>query len=287
MNLFLEHARPQAEVGEISPESGAAGRRGPLLSCRLCRTVLRFAQSTASAGIVSNKSPTVALLDDDPRICALVSRLLSGEGYHPLVVSSRRELLDAIEGGVPDAVILDLGLPKDDGIEIAREIRRRSQIALLMLTARNEVGDRVLGLDSGADDYIVKPFDPEELMARLRSALRRRPPKAAQGPARLRLGSLDCDPRSRLLRAADGREQKLTERELDLLLVLARSAGRAVSRERLSREGLGREWNPLDRSVDVHIAHLRTKMRALAPQETFLASVRTGGYQLVAPVEPL
>lgn len=236
---------------------------------------------------MSNKPQTIAVLDDDPRICDLVSRVLFSEGYHPLVVSSRRELLDAIEGGGCHAVILDLGLPDDDGIEIAREIRRRSDIALLMLTGRGGVADRVLGLDSGADDYIVKPFEPEELLARVRSTLRRKPPPAAPELAGLRIGSLDFDPRKRMLRAADGREQSLTERELDLLLLLARSPGQVVSRERLFREALGREWNPLDRSLDVHVAHLRAKLRELAPEEAFLSSVRTGGYQLVAQVQPL
>ncbi len=233
----------------------------------------------------TERSLAVAVLDDDPRICDLVSRILKGDGYRPRVMAGRQELLDAIEGRAVHAVILDLGLPDDDGLEIARELRRRSDIALLMLTGRSEVGDRVLGLDSGADDYIVKPFEPAELLARLRSALRRRPPRVAQGPARLRIGPLECDPRQRALRAADGREQSLTERELDLLLLLARSAGQVVPRERLSREALGREWNPLDRSLDVHIAHLRAKLRVLAPEQTFVAAVRTGGYRLVAEVE--
>ncbi|HEX6829156.1 MAG TPA: response regulator transcription factor [Burkholderiales bacterium] len=227
----------------------------------------------------------VAVLDDDPRICDLVTRILKSDGYRPRVMAGRGDLLDAIEGQAVHAVILDLGLPGDDGVDIAREIRRRSDITLLMLTGRSDVGDRVLGLDSGADDYIVKPFEPVELLARLRSALRRRPPRLAPAPARMRVGSLTCDPRGRVLRTQDGREQNLTERELDLLLLLARSAGQPVSRERLSREALGREWNPVDRSLDVHIAHLRAKLRALAPQETFLSSVRTGGYQLVAEVE--
>ena len=232
------------------------------------------------------RSLAIAVLDDDPRICDIVGRILKSDGYRPRVMAGRRDLLDAIESQAVHAVILDLGLPDDDGIEIAREIRRRSDIALLMLTGRGEVGDRVLGLDAGADDYIVKPFEPAELLARLRSALRRRPPRLAQAPPRLRIGSLDCDPRTRSLRAVDGREQNLTERELDLLLLLARSAGQVVSRERLSREALGREWNPLDRSLDVHIAHLRGKLRVLAPEQPFLTSVRTGGYRLVAAVEP-
>jgi len=233
----------------------------------------------------TERSLAVAVLDDDPRICDLVSRVLKSDGYRPQVMAGREDLLDAIDSHAVHAVILDLGLPDDDGLEIAREIRRRSDIALLMLTGRGEVGDRVLGLDSGADDYIVKPFEPAELLARLRSALRRRPPRLSQGPAHLRIGALDCDPRSRSLRAADGREQNLTERELDLLLLLARSAGQVIPRERLFREAFGREWNPLDRSLDVHIAHLRAKLRVLAPEQTFLSSVRTGGYRLVADVE--
>ena len=227
----------------------------------------------------------VAVLDDDPRICELVSRVLKKDGYRPLVMSGRQELLAAVEGQVVHAVILDLGLPGDDGIGIARDLRRRSEIALLMLTGRGGVEDRVLGLDAGADDYVVKPFEPDELLARLRSALRRRPPRPAQGPARLRIGSLECEPRTRVLRTQDGREQNLTERELDLLLLLARSAGQPVTRERLSREALGREWNPQDRSLDVHVAHLRSKLRALAPEESFVSSVRAGGYRLVAEVE--
>lgn len=232
----------------------------------------------------TERSLAVAVLDDDPRICDLLSRVLKSDGYRPRVMAGRQDLLDAIDSLAVHAVILDLGLPDDDGIEIAREIRRRSEIPLLMLTGRGEVGDRVLGLDSGADDYMIKPFEPAELLARLRSALRRRPPRRAQA-ARLRIGSLDFDPGNRVLRAADGREQSLTERELDLLLLLARSAGQVVPRERLFREALGREWNPLDRSLDVHIAHLRAKLRVLAPDQTFLSAIRTGGYRLVAEVE--
>jgi DNA-binding response OmpR family regulator len=199
-------------------------------------------------------------------------------------MGGRRDLFEAVESRSVHAVILDLGLPGDDGIAIARELRRRSDIAMLMLTGRGGVEDRVLGLDSGADDYVIKPFEPDELLARLRSALRRRPPRPAEGPVRLRIGTLDCDPRERVVRSADGREQHLTERELDLLLLLARHAGHAVSREQLSREALGREWNPVDRSLDVHIAHLRGKLRQLAPQDSFVSSVRAGGYRLVADV---
>lgn len=233
----------------------------------------------------TERSIAVAVLDDDPRVCELVSRVLKRDGYRPQVMADRQELLAAVESQAVHAVILDLGLPGDDGIEIARELRRRSDVALLMLTGRSGVEDRVLGLDSGADDYVVKPFEPDELLARLRSALRRRAPRPVPGPARLRIGSLECDPRTRVLRARDGRQQNLTERELDLLLLLARSAGQSVSRERMSREALGREWNPLDRSLDVHVAHLRAKLRALAPEEAFLSSVRAGGYRLVATVE--
>lgn len=233
----------------------------------------------------TERSLAIAVLDDDPHVCELVSRVLKTDGYRPRVMAGRQELLDAIDSRSVHAVILDLGLPDDDGMEIARELRRRSDIALLMLTGRGEVEDRVQGLDSGADDYIVKPFEPTELLARLRSALRRRPPRVAPGPARLRVGPVECDPRRRTLTAADGREQGLTERELDLLLLLARSPGQVVPRERLSREALGREWNPLDRSLDVHIAHLRAKLRLLAPDQAFIAAVRTGGYRLVAEAE--
>ncbi len=236
---------------------------------------------------IPEKILTVAVLDDDPRICDLLQRVLRGEGFRALVVGSRTELLGAIEDQAVQAVILDLGLPGDDGVEIAREVRRRSDIALLMLTGRSQVADRVTGLDAGADDYVIKPFEPPELVARLRSALRRRPMAASSGARKFRVGSLECDPAARTLRAADGRVQPLTERELDLLLLLARNPDSVISRERLSREAMGREWNPADRSLDVHIAHLRRKANQLAPEESMIASVRSGGYRLVAPVESL
>lgn len=233
---------------------------------------------------IPEKAVSIAVLDDDPRICNLLERALRMEGFRALTVGSRQDLLRAVSENAVQAVILDLGLPDDDGVEIARELRRSSDIPLLMLTGRSQIEDRVTGLDAGADDYIVKPFVPEELLARLRSALRRRPPRSSAPAVRLRLGTLECDPATRTLRAPDGRELTLTERELDLLLLLARNPGQVMSRERLSREAMAREWNPADRSLDVHIAHLRRKAKELAPDQPMIASVRSGGYRLVAPV---
>lgn len=233
---------------------------------------------------IPEKAVSIAILDDDPRICNLLERALRLEGFRALVVGSRQELLKAANENAVQAVILDLGLPDDDGIDIARELRRCSDIPLLMLTGRSQIADRVTGLDAGADDYILKPFVPEELLARLRSTLRRRPPRSYTGSGRLRIGTLECDPAARTLRAPDGREVSLTERELDLILLLARNPNQVMSRERLSREAMARVWNPADRSLDVHIAHLRRKAKELAQDQPLIASVRSGGYRLVAPV---
>jgi DNA-binding response OmpR family regulator len=215
------------------------------------------------------------IIDDDARLAAMVSDYLTAAGF---VVERRltgRDGLAALDGAAFDAVILDVMLPDIDGFEVCRTIRTRAQTPILMLTARGEEMDRIVGLEIGADDYLAKPFSPRELQARIRAILRRG--RAPAADAALRFGRLAIDRESRTVRV-DGEEKVLTSYQFDLLVALADNAGRVLNRERLLDLVKGEELEAFDRSIDVHVSRIRAAIEDDPKRPRRIITVRGAGY---------
>jgi two-component system, OmpR family, response regulator len=230
-------------------------------------------------------SPVLALLiEDDLRLAALTGEYLEGHGVAVVhVADGRRGLSEALAGRF-DVVLLDLMLPGKDGLEVCRELRARSDVPVIVLTARGEEADRVMGLELGADDYLAKPFSPRELLARIRAVVRRAKGKA--GPARdvVKVGGLVVDPAARSV-SLDGREVPLTGYEFALLHALARRAGRVLAREQLMELAKGSADDAFDRSIDVHVSRLRQKLGDDPRHPRLIKTVRGAGYLLAGDAE--
>jgi len=221
----------------------------------------------------------ILLVEDDRELCAMLSNFLVGEGLRVEAVHDGESAARTLRTQDFDLAILDLMLPLKPGLEVLVELRGYSECPVLILTARGDDVDRVRGLELGADDYLAKPFNPRELLARVRAILRRaRAPAAVE--TTLAVGDLQLEPARRLARAGEVMLQ-LTSAELRLLEVLMRNSGRAVSRDKLCEEVLGRRLLPNDRSVDTHVSHIRGKLAAAGARAS-IASIRGTGYQLVA-----
>jgi len=217
------------------------------------------------------------IIDDDVRLAAMLSDYLGAAGF---VVERRfngRDGLAALESATFDAVILDVMLPDIDGFEVCRTIRARAQTPILMLTARGEDTDRIVGLEIGADDYLPKPFNPRELQARIRAILRRGRGAAGGPEATLRFGRLQIDRESRMVRVDDD-ERLLTSYQFDLLVALAENAGRVLGRERLMDLVKGAELEAFDRSIDVHISRIRSAIEDDPKHPRRIITVRGAGY---------
>ena len=219
----------------------------------------------------------VLIVEDDVDIADVLRRSLRNEGYEVRTSADGTEALDVAAGFFPDLVVLDLGLPGLDGIEVCRRLRSDGDVPILMLTARAETEDRVTGLDSGADDYLVKPFERQELLARIRALLRRRPPR---GAASMEAGDLVLNPDTREVRRGD-REIELTNREFELLEFLMRNERLVVSRERLLDEVWGYDPMAATNTIDVFISNLRRKLEA-GGESRLLHTKRGAGYVLKA-----
>jgi two-component system, OmpR family, phosphate regulon response regulator OmpR len=217
------------------------------------------------------------IIDDDARLVAMVSDYLIAAGFAVERRLTGREGLAAIERGAFDAIILDVMLPDSDGFEVCRNIRARAQTPILMLTARGEETDRIVGLEIGADDYLPKPFNPRELLARIRAILRRGRPTAHAEDSALRFGRLEIDRGSRMVRV-DGEEKILTSYQFDLLVALAENAGRVLNRERLMDLVKGAELEAFDRSIDVHISRIRSAIEDDPKRPRRILTVRGSGY---------
>lgn len=225
--------------------------------------------------------PHVLLIDDDVELCALHQDVLESEGFEVSLAYDGESGVEAMASSPSDIVVLDIMMPGMGGIETLRRIRRSSSVPILMLTARGDDIDRILGLELGADDYVPKPCTPRELVARLRAILRRVPPGSPEWTGALRTGALLVDPAAR--RATwRGAPLDLTSAEFNLLEQLARNVGRVVSKEELSLRALGRKLARYDRSIDVHLNHLRAKLGELADGRSPIQTVRGLGYQLLA-----
>jgi DNA-binding response OmpR family regulator len=217
----------------------------------------------------------VLMIDDDRRLAEMVSDYLGGAGFRLTLAPTAREGEALLKREAFDAVILDLMLPDADGLEVCRRVRTASDLPILMLTARGEPMDRVIGLEVGADDYLGKPFEPRELLARLRAVLRRR--AAPRGADILRFGRLEIDKGARLVRL-DGEERGLTSYQFALLLALAERAGRVLSRDALMDVLKGEKLEAFDRSVDVHVSRIRAAIEDDAKKPRRILTVRGAGY---------
>jgi DNA-binding response OmpR family regulator len=219
----------------------------------------------------------VLVVEDDAEITDVLRRSLRNEGYEVRTAGDGIEALDQAQAFVPDLVVLDLGLPRLDGTEVCRQLRAEGDVPILVLTARAETDDRVGGLDSGADDYLVKPFERRELLARIRALLRRRPPR---GSAALAVGDLRLNPDTREVVRGE-REIELTNREFELLEYLMRNERLVVSRERLLDEVWGYDPMAATNTIDVFISNLRRKLEA-GGEDRLLHTKRGAGYVLKA-----
>ncbi|CAN5780440.1 response regulator [soil metagenome] len=252
----------------------------------------------------------IAVLDDEVEITSLLGSYLHNHGYRVTQLHSGRALMALMPVDPPALVLLDLGLPGEDGFTIARQLREHWHCGLVIVSGMGDAVDKIVGLEVGADDYVTKPFDMRELLARIKAVLRRvgpgaeRPvmavaavPSPVAAPAhvasqtqsaisadRLRFAGWELSTSARSLMGADGKEVALTAGEFDLLCVFARNPGRVLSRDFLLEQTRGREAGPFDRTIDVQVGRLRRKLGANDDDARIIKSVRNAGYILVAPV---
>ncbi|MGB6425626.1 MAG: response regulator transcription factor [Solirubrobacterales bacterium] len=219
----------------------------------------------------------VLVVEDDEDIADVLRRSLRQEGHEVRTAADGEEALASAHDFAPDMVVLDLGLPKLDGVEVCRRLREESDVPILILTARADTDDRVRGLDAGADDYLVKPFERAELLARLRALMRRRPPR---GSASLRVSDLTLNPDTRDVSRGD-RQLDLTAREFELLEFLMRNQKLVISRERLLEEVWGYDPTSMTNTIDVFISNLRRKLEEGG--ETRILHTKRGAGYVVRP----
>jgi len=226
------------------------------------------------------------VIDDDVELCKLVTRYLAQEGFQIESVNGGASGAERALSGNYALVVLDVMMPGVNGFDVLRRIRAESRIPVLMLTAKGDALDRVLGLEMGADDYLPKPVNPKELVARIRAILRRvRPDRADGSPASVTpivVGDVEMDQGARVVRR-QGEVVNLTSVEFDLLEALLHAAGQVVGREKLTRDVLGREFSPFDRSIDTHVCNLRKKIGLLADGTERIKGVRGIGYLYALP----
>ncbi|MEO6407304.1 MAG: response regulator transcription factor [Burkholderiaceae bacterium] len=234
----------------------------------------------------------IAVVDDEPDITALLAGYLSGQGFRVTALRSGAELIATMVADPPALVLLDLGLPGEDGFAIARQLREHWRCGLVIVTGRGDSVDKVVGLEVGADDYVTKPFDLRELLARVKAVLRRiEPAPPAPAPAgagtthqRLRFADWELDLDARRLCNPLGRETALTAGEFDLLCAFVHHPGRVLSRDFLLEQTRGRDAGPFDRTIDVQVGRLRKKLEVRPDDPQIVKSVRGAGYIFVPPV---
>jgi two-component system, OmpR family, phosphate regulon response regulator OmpR len=227
--------------------------------------------------IIKTVPDRILIIDDDERLTEMLSVYLRSRGFEVDCRADARGGISALEGGKIDAVILDVMLPDMDGFEVCRRVRAKSEVPILMLTARGDATDRVVGLEIGADDYLPKPFDPRELLARLGAVLRRTRRTSIPPAAPLRFGRLTIDKQARAV-LVDGRSRELTGRQYDMLLLLAERAGRVQTREQIMEALGGEGWDSVDRSIDVHVSRIRNAIEDDPKHPQFVRTIRGAGY---------
>jgi DNA-binding response OmpR family regulator len=227
------------------------------------------------------RAERVLVVDDEERIRSLVGTYLRAEGFEVEEAATGEDALVVLRRRLPDLVILDVRLPGMDGFEVLRELRRDSEVYVIMLTARTEEADKLVGLTVGADDYVTKPFSPRELVARVKAVLRRGREPQRSDDELLRFEGLDIDLAGRQVHV-DGQPVELTTLEFDLLVALAAAPGRVFSRRQLIQQVWGWDFFGDERVVDVHVGNLRRALGDAADSPRFIGTVRGVGYKLVA-----
>jgi two-component system alkaline phosphatase synthesis response regulator PhoP len=221
---------------------------------------------------------TILVVEDEMKIARLVRDYLQHAGFEVIVTGEGGSALASARGSKPDLIVLDLGLPGRDGLDVTRELRRSSNVPIVMLTARGDEADRIVGLELGADDYIVKPFSPKELVARVRAVLRRTESMQAGGAEVLRVGDVEVDvPRMRVL--LGGRRVEVTPTEFELLRTLMGQPGRVFTRSQLLEAVHGVAIESYERAIDAHVKNLRRKMERAPGPPRYLLTVRGVGYR--------
>jgi two-component system, OmpR family, alkaline phosphatase synthesis response regulator PhoP len=220
----------------------------------------------------------ILVVDDEMKISRLVRDYLEDAGFRVTLVADGPAALAAARGEKPDLVVLDLGLPSIDGLDVARELRRSSAVPIVMLTARGEESDRIAGLELGADDYVVKPFSPKELVARVRAVLRRTDPVDGTKAELLRVGDLEVD-LVRMRVTVGGEAVELTPTEFDLLVTLAREPGRVFTRGQLLDAIHGVAVESYERAIDAHVKNLRRKIEPDSRKPRYVLTVHGIGYR--------
>ncbi|MEW5686998.1 MAG: response regulator transcription factor [Pseudomonadota bacterium] len=238
---------------------------------------------------VGTVSPVVLVVEDDPSLRTLLVRTLRENGFRVLSAGSGPEMAKCLERSAVDMILLDVMLPGVNGFDLCRSIRQQSDVPIIILSARAEEPDRLIGLELGADDYIQKPFSPRELVARIRATLRRTMgqagPKAQLTRAQLEFAGWRADPAARELFAPDGAAVELSGAEFDLLMAFLSNPQRVVGRERLLELSRARLSDASDRSIDVLVSRLRRKLSAAGPADGMIRTVRGVGYIFAQPVQ--
>jgi len=236
-----------------------------------------------------NDGPHILVVDDQREICDLVQDYLSDEGYRVSIANDGAAMRRVMAQSAVDLVILDLMLPGEDGLTLARALRDVSDVGIIILTGRGDTVDRIIGLEMGADDYLPKPFHPRELLARVRSVLRRVSSRTAENASaarsRARFAGWNLDLASRELRSPSGKEVRLTTGEFDLLAVFVNNANQVLTRDRLLDLARNREAGPFDRTIDVQVGRLRRKLESDPQKPTLIKTVRGSGYIFTPSIE--
>ena len=232
-------------------------------------------------------TPTLLVVDDDLVAQARMNAYFSKEGYRVLLADDGEAFWRQLGQGAVDLVLLDINLPGQDGLSLARELRARdASIGIILVTSRDDDVDKIVGLEVGADDYVTKPFNPRELLARVKSLLRRSAARPAEAADSLRFAGWVLELSRRRLRDRAGQDVALTRGEFEVLALLVRHPGEILDRDRLSRAVSGHDWSPQDRSVDVLVRRLRAKLDDPARADSLIATIRGEGYRLAVDVEP-
>jgi two-component system OmpR family response regulator len=233
-------------------------------------------------------SPRILIVDDDAEIRSLLADYLGAQGWHVSTAQDGTAMQQALDNTPVDLIVLDLTLPGDDGLTLCRDLRARSSVPVIMLTARSAPLDRILGLEMGADDYLCKPFEPRELLVRIRNVLRRSQTASTEpsgAPPRWQFAGWTLDEATRQLQNGAGLVVALSGGEYRLLKALLERPNRALSRDQLLTLTQGREADPLDRSIDLHVSRLRQKLGDDARAPKLIKTLRNEGYLLAASVK--
>ena len=235
------------------------------------------------------KGKQILIVDDDQEIRELLQEYLVRAGFDVLVAANGTDMYQHLQNEYPDLIILDIMMPGDDGFQLCQQVRRNSQIPIIMLTAASDEADRVIGLELGADDYIAKPFSPRELLARIKALLRRaefRQPEK-EGGRRIRFAEWTLDTLSQHLTHEDGSKLDLTGSDFILLSLFLQNPGQALDRDSISDATRGRETLPMERGIDVQISRLRQKLGDNGKSPRIIKTIRGSGYMLIAEVHEI